>query len=82
MGPAPKGEELTHQELFYYQQNTGVVLDEFESTTLKTMSRAYLAMLHDAREPNCAWPCARELTPEEKYHRSLRMKRRTKKESE
>jgi hypothetical protein len=68
--------------LHYYQQNTGVMLDEFEVTTLVAMSRTYLGMLHDARTPACPWPCKRPLTDAEKIAQSKRMKRRIRKESE
>jgi hypothetical protein len=82
VGPAPVGNPLTQQELYYYQQNTGVQLDEFEVTTLVSMSRTYLAMLHDARKNDCPWPCKRPLTDAEKIAQSKRMRKRIKKESE
>ena len=68
VGPTVRGEELTHQDLRYWQENTGSELEEFEATMLVQMSRAFIVQ-YRASSKTCPRPWRRELTPEEKAER-------------
>lgn len=70
VGPAVRGEELTHGDLWHYQQNTGAVLCEWEASMMVLLSREYLAMLRKASEKACPAPWRRERTNEEKAERA------------
>lgn len=70
VGPSQGEHELTFGELAHWCQLTGVSLDDFESTALKQMSRAYLGMYHKARAPDCRCPAIAapdldDMTPED-----------------
>lgn len=52
MGPVP----LSHSEIHAWQQNTGVELRAWESSTLRRLSIEYLSVSADARDPACPAP--------------------------
>jgi hypothetical protein len=56
VGPLVGDGAVTHSELHFFQQNTGITLSEWEATTLRRLSIAYLNEAHDATEPNRAAP--------------------------
>ncbi|MBY0237867.1 MAG: hypothetical protein K2X55_00985 [Burkholderiaceae bacterium] len=58
VGPVVGDGAVTHAELHFFQQNTGIVLSEWEATTLRRLSVAYLNESHSATEPSCAPPWA------------------------
>lgn len=70
VGPAVRGEELTQPDLYFWQQNTGAALCEYEASMMIRLSREYLAMLRQASEKACAAPWRRERTNEEKAERA------------
>lgn len=47
---------LTWAELTYWQERTGVELDEFGATSVINLSREYASMLIHARDPLCPAP--------------------------
>ncbi len=56
VGPIPKGEELTHEELAHWQRNIGLSLQPWEVRTLHGLSREYLAQSHKSADINCPAP--------------------------
>lgn len=61
VGPCEGEHELSFQELDAWCRRTGVDLDDFGSTALKQMSRAYLGMYHKARDASCPNPAVQNL---------------------
>ncbi|TWI69061.1 hypothetical protein IP91_00126 [Pseudoduganella lurida] len=56
VGPTMGDQELTFGEMSAWCERSGADLDDFESLALKQMSRAYLSMAHQARDPKCICP--------------------------
>lgn len=72
VGPSVRGEELTHTDLWHWQENTGAILSEFEATMMVRLSREYLGQYRKAGEKEaCPAPWRRERTPEEKAARAM-----------
>ena len=61
-GPTAGDDPIGHPELQAFQVNTGIVLTEWEASTLRQLSKALLAESHRATDPNCPapWDAARE----------------------
>ena len=55
-GPSTGEGALTHGELRAYQDNTGVELTEWEVSTLRRLSIAYLNESHAAKKRDCPPP--------------------------
>lgn len=58
VGPTLGEHAITFGEVESWCNLTGTVLNEFEATTLRALSRAYLGMLHQAAAPECPPPVA------------------------
>lgn len=56
VGPTLGDLPLTHGELLAYQQNTGIPLSEWEASTLRTLSIAFLNETHRAKKRDCPAP--------------------------
>lgn len=69
IGPAVRGEELTHSDIRDWQENTGPV-SEFEARMLVKLSREYLRQHQDSSGKACPAPWRRERTAEEKAARA------------
>jgi len=70
IGPTLGEHELSFGEMSAWCDRSGADLDDFESMALKQMSRAYLSMVHQARDPKCICPAfdapdLDEMEPEE-----------------
>lgn len=56
VGPAPKGEELMHEEIAHWQRNIGLSLEPWETRFIKALSRVHLAQSQMATDPACPAP--------------------------
>lgn len=55
-GPSTGEGVLSHAELRAYQDNTGIELSEWQVSTLRQMSAAYLGESHKATKRDCPPP--------------------------
>lgn len=69
LGPTVKGEEISHPDIGWWQENTGAVVDEFEATMLVALSRAYIAQYRRSSGKSCSRPWSRPFTQEERNER-------------
>lgn len=59
VGPIVGDHAVTFSEISAWRQETGVSLNEFEATTLRILSQAYVGMLHEASDAKCPPPLMR-----------------------
>lgn len=55
-GPGADGQAIAWGEIQAWTELTGVLLSEFEASTLRSLSLAYVSMYHDARNADCPAP--------------------------
>lgn len=68
LGPAVRGEEITHGDVVNFQRIVGPI-SEFEGSMLVKLSRAYLSQHHASSGKAVPAPWRRELTAEEQWAR-------------
>lgn len=57
IGPVlPGPAAITHQELSFWQQNTGVELQPWQARFIRALSQEYVAEMHRASEPDAKAP--------------------------
>ncbi len=65
VGPTSGEHPITWGEIGAWRVETGTLLTEFEASSIRSLSKAYLGMLRAASETNCPAPVEREDTQDE-----------------
>jgi hypothetical protein len=56
VGPGGDGQPVEWADMQAWAELTGVRLSEFEASTLRSLSLAYVSMYHEARSADCPSP--------------------------